>query len=419
MAGKEDKRTEACRMRTRTVFLIPIVAFMTLLLMMVLMMNNNVRRVEYVRIVMHNTKRVETHQTSSSDSTSIISSRSSEDDDVTEMMDAADTKHDSSQRHADMATGYHPNMGRRGAPRERRAPRGPTVRTTFRRGPPLDPNRPRTEGILVRVVHPSGTGGSTLCYIVRSTCGAFITGFQNTHNCNLLGAGPGILHFNKAPPDAPWRRCDVATQAKDLKLPNWIFLEYAFDVEYPCEQDNVKHVMLFRDPWKRKYSMLVKKKRESELPRVFSQFVELMTSKTIPEAESSGNYDYELREFVRKTDNPYIRFLIGSKQAYAIPFRGITREHLEMAKRVIDGFDVLLETEDLDNAGLILTHVLGDYFQFPEDTSVLKHNVHAQPELPENYEDMRRLFEELNSFDRELYEYMASVKRAQHAQWEV
>ena len=159
--------------------------------------------------------------------------------------------------------------------------------------------------------------------------------------------------------------------------------------------------------------MLVKKKKANELPRIFSQFLELMTSETV-DTESSE----DLRELVRKNDNAYIRFLIGSEKAYAIPFRGITREHLEMAKRVIDGFDLLLETEDLNRAGPLLTNVLGDYFEFPNDTSVLKRNEHAQPEPPENIEDMRRLFEELNAFDRELYEYMVSVKQTQHAQWE-
>ena len=265
-----------------------------------------------------------------------------------------------------------------------------------------------SDDVLVRVVHPSGSGGTTLCRLIKQTEGARMTEFRKIHNCNPDGAGPKTRQ--NMTPDSPWRRCNYAKE-RGVRMYNWLFLEYEFDVDYPCAQ-NVKHVMLFRDPWKRTYSLLVKRKEANELPLIFSQFVELMTSETV-DTESST----DLRELVRKNDNAYIRFLIGSQRAYAIPFRGITREHLEMAKRVVDGFDLLLETEDLNRAGTLLTHVLGDYFRFPGDTTSLKKNEHHQPTLPSNYDNMRRLFEELNSFDRELYEYMVTVKEDQHAQW--
>ena len=103
--------------------------------------------------------------------------------------------------------------------------------------------------IIVRVLHPSGTGGTSLCNIVKETRGARLTNFQLTQNdnCNFDGSGPKTRRHRME--DSPWRKCSVmADRENDW---NWVFVETGFDFEFPCPSDsNVKHVMLFREPWR-------------------------------------------------------------------------------------------------------------------------------------------------------------------------
>lgn len=254
------------------------------------------------------------------------------------------------------------------------------------------------DDILVRVVHPSGSGGTTLCKVIKHTKGARLSSFQGIHNCNERGSGPKT--FKSMKPDSPWRRCDSAMKDGVRKY-NWLFLEYAFDVDYPCAPDkNVKHVMLFRDPWERLYSIM--QKSSQKLGKWLEEYAYYLEMKDKSRARvDSGT--------LRRIDNSLIRFLLGRDKGVAqIPFGGVTRAHLEAAKKIVDDFDLVMETSDLDNVSALLSDAFGKHFTFPQLAK--RENIHEYTPKPNGYARLKDLFLKHNTLELEFYEYLVSMK---------
>ena len=95
---------------------------------------------------------------------------------------------------------------------------------------------------LLRILHPSGTGGTTLCRLLKSVPGVKMTEFQRIHNCNLEGSGPQIIGMMRK--DTPWRFCSALDRLAPSS--NCFFMENGIDAELPCDNENIKTVMLFR-----------------------------------------------------------------------------------------------------------------------------------------------------------------------------
>ena len=260
------------------------------------------------------------------------------------------------------------------------------------------------EDVLVRVVHPSGSGGTTLCRLIKKTQGARMSRFQRDHNCNENGSGPKTSRRMR--PDSPWRRCDFS-RTNGARTYNWLFFEYAFDADYPCAQnENVKHVMLFRDPWERLYSITMKKKKPQELLTLVLEYTSYLEKLGTP---ASKTIDVP-GDVLKRIDNSLIRFMLGRDMGLKqIPFGGITRAHLEAAKTIVDGFDVVIETGDLGDVSVYLSELFGEHlFTFPEFPK--RENTHTYPPKPQGYDQLKYFFDKWNKLEMEFYEYLVSIK---------
>ena len=89
---------------------------------------------------------------------------------------------------------------------------------------------------FTRVLHPSGTGGTTLCSKFFAHGG--LTSHQKSHNCNFEGTGPKTWSTARS---WDYLQCDANLNTKVL------FFEHTFAAEFPC--DNVKHIMLMRQSY--------------------------------------------------------------------------------------------------------------------------------------------------------------------------
>ena len=255
------------------------------------------------------------------------------------------------------------------------------------------------EDVLVRVVHPSGSGGTTLCKLIKKTQGARMSRFQRDHNCNENGSGPKTSRRMR--PDSPWRRCDFS-RTNGARTYNWLFFEYAFDADYPCAQnENVKHVMLFRDPWERLYSITMKIRSEEKIHKYMYYFSML---------EKHGKPIDVPGDVLKRIDNSLIRFMLGRDMGLKqIPFGGITRAHLEAAKTIVDGFDVVIETGDLGDVSVYLSELFGEHlFTFPEFPK--RENTHTYPPKPQGYDRLKYYFDKWNKLEMEFYDYLVSIK---------
>ena len=255
------------------------------------------------------------------------------------------------------------------------------------------------EDVLVRVVHPSGSGGTTLCKLIKETQGARMSSFQHEHGCNENGGGPKTSRRMR--PDSPWRRCDFS-RTNGARTYNWLFFEYAFDADYPCAQnENVKHVMLFRDPWERLYSITMKIRSEEKIHKYMYYFSML---------EKHGKPIDVPGDVLKRIDNSLIRFMLGRDMGLKqIPFGGITRAHLEAAKTIVDGFDVVIETGDLGDVSVYLSELFGEHlFTFPEFPK--RENTHTYPPKPQGYDRLKYYFDKWNKLEMEFYDYLVSIK---------
>ena len=252
---------------------------------------------------------------------------------------------------------------------------------------------------LVRVLHPSGTGGTTVCDAARRAAGVRMTPFQLEHNCNHPGAGPHTYRLMTA--ESPWRRCD----ALDRRESNWVHLEHAFDADFPCGGD-VRHVLLFREPFERVYSLLSKMRDAARRERLTAHYADVLEAGGLLEGPPAG---VTPEEVTRSVDNPMIRFLLGSEEADRVPFGGIDGGHLARARALVASFDVLLETADVGYAGDVFGALLPPELGFSPGGG--GHSNGHRPRAAvgragELRERLRAAFRAHNALDYELHEFM-------------
>ena len=87
----------------------------------------------------------------------------------------------------------------------------------------------------------------------------------------------------------------------------------------------------------------------------------------------------------------------------------VNATHLERAMQIAEGFDVFLETSDIDNAGRVLNLVLHDYgLLFPENP--IHDNFFSSQRSgsvdTEEYDALEALFTSFNDLDYEFYAYL-------------
>ena len=134
----------------------------------------------------------------------------------------------------------------------------------------------------------------------------------------------------------------MARNAQKCRVPgaNWVQYEYAFDVK-PCDDARVKEIMLFREPWERVCSLLLKKRRPEGRIRMARDC--LLNQRGCDKVVIGKRKGYWL------FDNGLVRMLNG-RQIDAIPFGGLGAAHLERAKNVASRMDGYIETKDLGAA---------------------------------------------------------------------
>jgi hypothetical protein len=99
------------------------------------------------------------------------------------------------------------------------------------------------------------------------------------------------------------------------------------------------NVMVARDPMKRLMSHLA---MLTDYPKSFR----------LPTNFSISSPSELFKSFPILSNNYYIRVLLGA-EVFALPFGSITLAHLEKAKRIVDGFDVLLVVDEHDETALV------------------------------------------------------------------
>ena len=288
---------------------------------------------------------------------------------------------------------------------------------------------PPTEATpLVRVLHPSGTGGTSICQLAKLADGVRLTSYQMEHNCNLLGAGPH--DFQSMTSSSPWRRCNAVDRAES----NWYQIEYAFDADFPCEPgDDVTHVMLFREPFEmidsliRKYGKDDKFRSDEGLTmRVMRHYTTVLETgrlfnesrQYIPGGKGVHVLIGEPYDVTRNIDNPMIRFLIGSEEGRSVPFGEVERRHLSRARDLVAAMDIVMETPDVSYALDVFKIFLPGEFNVHFEDKVLSHVLHsnehmerpASKEETELRERLEHLFRKQNALDYELYEFMLSQR---------
>ena len=115
-------------------------------------------------------------------------------------------------------------------------------------------------------------------------------------------------------------------------------------------------------------------------------------------------------DVLKRIDNSLIRFLLGREKGLRqIPFGGITRAHLDAAKAIVDGFDIVIETGDLGDVSVYFSDLFGEQlFTFPEFPK--RANTHTYPPKPQGYGRLKSLFDKWNKLEMEFYEYLVSIK---------
>ena len=130
----------------------------------------------------------------------------------------------------------------------------------------------RTTAKVLRVLHVSGNGGTTMCELVHRNKHLTlpVDPHAQDHNCNAIGSGPNWLNYKQRPPDGQlWRKCGWSPTQEKRKQPalfssraqstcavGVFFMEIGLDAEAPCE-DTID-VMLIREPWSRAHSLMNK-----------------------------------------------------------------------------------------------------------------------------------------------------------------
>lgn len=110
---------------------------------------------------------------------------------------------------------------------------------------------------FTRVLHPGGTGGTTMCAMLR---GGGPTAHQKRHNCNFMGTGPHTWQQERT---WDYLSCDAKL---DTEV---IFFEHTFSAEFPCA-NNVKHILLMRTKywtWKLHFTAKMKEWQGLSLER--------------------------------------------------------------------------------------------------------------------------------------------------------
>ena len=90
--------------------------------------------------------------------------------------------------------------------------------------------------------------------------------------------------------------------------------------------------------------------------------------------------------------------------------------HLERARGIAAGLDVLLETGDVDSAGRVLNLALREEYglsfpEEPEHENFFSSSRRASS-APEAYRDLEDAFSPLNALDYELYEFLRARRDA-------
>ena len=248
-----------------------------------------------------------------------------------------------------------------------------------------DSLRSKFGNTTIRVLHLSGTGGTSICAAAKKASGVRLTNFQKKHNCNVNGSGPhNFQHMKK---DSPWRQCNPPNSPF-----NWIHLEYAFDAEFPCAFS--KHIMLLRDPWERFRSLLLKSVDPLEKVLNMTRILE-GPKDTIRFAE------------VRVLDNPYIRFILGSYESNQISFGSLASVHVKRAIEIASHFDLIIETRHISTSGPVISQVTGEIFEVGEERIPPK-NVHRVQHVDTTL--LESLFKKYNVFDQIFFERMRQPK---------
>lgn len=254
------------------------------------------------------------------------------------------------------------------------------------------PPRKRTPNEPILFVHFTKAGGSRICDISKRQVSAYISSIRKRirdprNNCNFRGDGPQSLKFGAYGYANTRMTCDdIQKRAKQSGLLFSAFERWLIPEQMNCS--NAFYWIQFRNPVTRLESLM--------------NFLKEYNKSTVIQHILNGHS--------RNMDNFYIRTLLGESYFNHTlkPFGSITESDLQLAKDLLDKFDMITILENHTDTDAKIQYQLG---------WEKVHVGHSYISHPYGYETFniseRAEIEKILDLDIELYQYAMNKSQSQ------